>query len=223
MSDITIFGGEKGGPGKTTLATNVAAAIAHTGHSVLLLNVDPMASSVAWGARREEAHPELPRVTVTSAPGDVYHIVRDLAQRYDYIIVDAAGVRAASDKRTTAKEYLSALKAATRVVIPVRPSQVDLDTLENAVETIESVRSLHNSELAAYVLISQAPTNPLQREVRDARAFIGEFAEFQLLPGVIGERKVYRDAMIDGLGVVEMRNSTAKAEIQLLVQALYDL
>ena len=223
MNDITIFGGEKGGSGKTTLATNIATAIAHAGQSVLLLNVDPQASSVSWGARREEGHPELPRVTVTSAPGDVFHIVRDLAKRYDYTIVDAAGVRAASEKRTTAKEYLSALRAATRVVLPVRPSQVDLDTLENAAETIESVRSLHNPQLAAFVLLSQAPTNPLQREVRDAKAFIAEFPEVQLLPVVIGERKVYRDAMIGGLGVVEMRNSIAKAEIQLLAQALYNL
>ncbi|MDP2852350.1 MAG: AAA family ATPase, partial [Gallionella sp.] len=37
---ITVFGGEKGGTGKTTLATNIAAMLALKGKDVLLLDTD---------------------------------------------------------------------------------------------------------------------------------------------------------------------------------------
>lgn len=37
---------------------------------------------------------------------------------------------------------------------------------------------------------------------------------------VVRDRKVYRDCMSEGRGVVEMDNSKAKAEIQCLVKEL---
>jgi len=37
----------------------------------------------------------------------------------------------------------------------------------------------------------------------------------------IGERKAYRDAMVEGRGVIELSNEKAKAEIMALVQEIY--
>ena len=44
----------------------------------------------------------------------------------------------------------------------------------------------------------------------------------QLSPFVVRDRKVYRDALLEGKGVIEMTNSAAKAEIQLLAQEIFD-
>ncbi|NYZ70499.1 cobyrinic acid ac-diamide synthase, partial [Endozoicomonas sp. SM1973] len=48
-----------------------------------------------------------------------------------------------------------------------------------------------------------------------------DYPEIELLSTVVGDRKAYRDAMSDGVGVVEMSNSKAKAEIQLLAQEIF--
>jgi chromosome partitioning protein len=49
---------------------------------------------------------------------------------------------------------------------------------------------------------------------------LAEFPEIRVLRSIIRDRKVYRDAMSEGLGVVEMDNGKAKAEIQLLVSEI---
>ena len=42
-----------------------------------------------------------------------------------------------------------------------------------------------------------------------------------LVDSVLRERKVYRDATLAGLGVVEMHNSLAKAEIEHFAQEIF--
>jgi chromosome partitioning protein len=53
-------------------------------------------------------------------------------------------------------------------------------------------------------------------ETEEARDYLSEFPEIRVLRSIIRDRKVYRDAMSEGLGVVEMDNGKARAEIQLL-------
>ncbi len=63
-----------------------------------------------------------------------------------------------------------------------------------------------------------APTNPTVNETHDAQAYFQDYPEIHLLETIICDRKVYRDAMSEGLGVVEMNNKKAIIEIQNLVQ-----
>ena len=58
---ILLIGGEKGGTGKTTVATNLAALRAAAGHDVLLVDTDRQGSAAAWCQLRAE-HPQLPQV-----------------------------------------------------------------------------------------------------------------------------------------------------------------
>src|SRR5258708_39294593 len=46
---------QKGGAGKTTLAASLAVAAAGAGERVIALDLDPQASLVGWGKRREAA------------------------------------------------------------------------------------------------------------------------------------------------------------------------
>jgi chromosome partitioning protein len=50
MGQIIACGNLKGGVGKTTLAVNVACALATRGHDVTLLDLDPQGSATAWAA-----------------------------------------------------------------------------------------------------------------------------------------------------------------------------
>jgi len=62
-----------------------------------------------------------------------------------------------------------------------------------------------------------APSNPMVNEAKEAQAYLSDYPDIKLLKTIIRDRKVYRDAMSEGLGVVEMKNAKAKAEVQLLV------
>jgi chromosome partitioning protein len=64
MSQVIACGNLKGGVGKTTIAVNLACALATRGHDVALLDLDPHGGAAAWGAAgrlpaRVEAAPSL--------------------------------------------------------------------------------------------------------------------------------------------------------------------
>ena len=78
-----------------------------------------------------------------------------------------------------------------------------------------------NPSLDARLIISMAPTNPVINEAKQAQELLRELPVFNLSDTIIRERKVYRDAISDGLGVVEMDNPKAIAEIEALANEIY--
>jgi len=135
----------------------------------------------------------------------------DLDKRYEYVVVDAAG--------RDSRELRTGMTAAHLLIVPFRPSQPDLDTLPNMQEIIVQAKDL-NSSLKVYGLITMAPTNPIISEEKDARNCLNDYPEIELLTTMICDRKCYRDAMSDGLGVIEMNNPKAKLEIKKLMEAI---
>ena len=69
---ILTVGGEKGGPGKSTVATTLAAMRASTGRQVLLVNADAQSTSIHWATARRD-HPEMPQVTSVTMRGPKVH------------------------------------------------------------------------------------------------------------------------------------------------------
>ena len=66
-----------------------------------------------------------------------------------------------------------------------------------------------------------APSNPVVKEVDEARAYLRDYPEVRLLATVIGDRKVYRDAISDGRGVVELDNRKAVDEVRRLAKEVF--
>lgn len=210
---ILLLGGEKGGTGKSSIATNLGVYFARLGVDVMILDADPQGTAANFVARRNEAGHE-PVVHCTQMTGNIYKTATDLARRCQLLIIDVGG--------RDSQELRSGLVAADVVCIPLRASQADLETLPKVNDLIGMSRAM-NPDLQAYAVLSMAPTNPLVTEVRDACEMISSFDQLVLLPQLIRDRKVVRDALIDGLGVVETTNSLAKAEMQLLGQELSSL
>ena len=69
-------------------------------------------------------------------------------------------------------------------------------------------------------MLTLAPTNPIINEIQEAKEYLKDFPELDMMSTVVRDRKVYRDCMSEGRGVVEMENPKAKAEIQCLVKEL---
>ena len=115
---IFAFLNQKGGVGKTTLATHIAGELAMRGLHVILLDADPQGSSLDWTQRRSQQG--LPRLfsAVGLARETLHQEAPELARRADHIIIDGPPRIAALAR--------SALLAAERVLIPVQPSPYDV-------------------------------------------------------------------------------------------------
>jgi len=203
---IVLFGGEKGGTGKSTLATNIAAYLAKSGQDVLLLDTDRQGSATNWAATRA-ADPSLAKVHSVAKTGDVNSAARDLAQRYKHVVIDAGG--------RDSRELRSAMLAADKLFVPIKASQFDLWTVETMNEIVGTSLGF-NPNLKALALVSMAPTNPQINEAQEAAEMLKGFEHLMLCSAIIRERKAYRDATSQGRGVVELDNDKATAEIEAL-------
>lgn len=212
---ITVFGGEKGGTGKTTLAVNIAAMLALKGKDVLLLDTDRQGTASFWATVREEENIE-PRVACVQKFGKGLPAqVRDLAQRYDEIIIDAGG--------RDSMELRYALGVADRAYIPVQPFQFDIWTIRQMDTLVEMAKGL-NEELAAFIVLNRVATNPAIREDRETREFITreDFQHLTLAESMIRDRIAFRKAARDGLAVVEYgQDRKAVNEMNQLYEEIY--
>jgi chromosome partitioning protein len=207
---IILIGSQKGGCGKSTTAVNICAELAGRGHDVVLVDADRQCTGANWAMDRE-TNPALAKVNCVQKYENIRETLTDLDKRYEYVIVDAAG--------RDSRELRTGMTAAHILVVPFRPSQPDLDTLPNMQDIIIQAKDL-NADLKVFGLITMAPTNPAIHEEADARECLNDYPEISLLSTIIRDRKVYRDAMSDGLGVVEMNNDKAKDEIRNLVEEI---
>ena len=207
---IILIGSQKGGCGKSTTAVNISAELAGKGHDVVLVDADRQSTAANWAMDRAE-NKALAKVNCVQKYDNIRNTLLDLDKRYEYVIVDAAG--------RDSRELRTGMTAAHILIVPFRPSQPDLDTLPNMQEIIIQAKDL-NPTLKIFGLITMAPTNPIVHEEAEARDCLNDYPEIKPLSTMIRDRKVYRDAMSDGLSVVEMDNAKAKMEIKKLVEEI---
>ncbi|MDQ6994913.1 MAG: AAA family ATPase [Mariprofundaceae bacterium] len=209
---IILIGSQKGGCGKSTTAVNICAALALKGYDVVLVDSDRQSTSALWATDRLK-NKKLPVVHCVQKYENIRETLFDLDKRYEYVVVDAAG--------RDSRELRTGMTAANILLIPFRPSQPDLDTLPNLQNIIVQAKDL-NPNLAVYGVITMAPTNHVIHEDDEAREYLKDYPEIQLLKTSIKDRKVYRDSISEGMGVVDMSNSKATNEIQNLMKEVFN-
>lgn len=212
---IVLIGGEKGGTGKTTIATNLAAVRASRGADVLLVDTDKQGSASFWTAIREDLE-DAPRVACVQIFGkSVTGQVRDLSERYSEIIIDAGG--------RDSTELRAAMVIADQLFVPLQASQFDVWTLERMDELVEQVQSI-NTELRTSVVINRASPHPKVRESDEARQLLADFEHLHFGGTIIHDRIAFRRAASEGHSVMEMEPPDPKAcaEIESLYAAVYE-
>jgi chromosome partitioning protein len=210
---IVAILGEKGGTGKTTLATNLAGMRAAAGRDVLIIDADRQGSASYWAEKRGDAHADLPTVQSVQKFGEgLMRTVRDMARRYHDVVIDAG----AGDTR----EVESALRVADMAVIPVQPAGLDVWTLGLVDDRVGEAKAV-NGSLVAYVVLNRVSSNPKDNDADEAREAIDGCVHVGLADGVICDRVAVKRAAPAGLTVVEYRPFDAKAAHEM--QQLYEL
>lgn len=210
---ILLVGGEKGGSGKSCLAQNLAAYLQTVAkRDVLLLDADPQGTTIDWSKERDanDALPELPTVQVS---GNIRQTLKDLARRYQDVIVDAGG--------HDSEALRSAMTVATHMLLPFRPKRRDLKTLPKVAQLIRLAQAV-NPELITRAVLTQCPALPSQAtRISDAKEACRSF-EIPPLEAVTISRNVYDDADEEGFSVLETKtDEKAAAEVSAVARELF--
>jgi len=206
---IIVVGGIKGGSGKTTIATNLAV-LRSMSKKVLLVDADEQKSAWDWSQQRDGLVGDSLKssfATVCMSGKSIYSNLQRLKEDYNDIIVDTGG------RDTTSQR--SALCVADKLILPFKPSSIDIWTLV----PIKGILSeCVNPNLKVYAVISQADSTG--NDNKEAMQILKEFTEIHTFEGIIGNRKAFRNAAAEGMGVCEMGAIDKKACQEM--QALYD-
>jgi len=179
----------KGGGGKTTTVINVALTARQQGLKVGLIDADPQGSLRDWRHARGSAD-----IPVRSCRAPELPEVIGLAKRahFDVVLVDMPPGFGA--------ETLSAIRAADFVLLPLRPTVIDLAVTRRWVELLRSAGIRHGAMLNAAPPRRQGADAP---SVRDARAALHRLGVVHWAGQITG-RLIVPQAIIGGRGVAEV-------------------
>ena len=202
---------QKGGTGKTTIATSVACAFAEV-FQVLLLDADGQSSALDWADSR--AQPLLSLEVRGVEPGQLLQGVRLLGPRYHWVIIDGPpGIT-----RTNA----DAVRAADLVLIPVKPGPFDVWAVSDIVAAVKARQeTAAGLPKAAFVITMSKTRSRLSQQIEAA---LDEYG-LPVLQARTTDRVAYPQAVIEGKSVLEGRDRTARNEIVALrdeIERLFD-
>jgi chromosome partitioning protein len=199
---------QKGGVGKTTLATSVAMCLAEQGRRVLLIDADHQGSALDWKAARGE----LQSFPVVGLPRDTIHReIGTLANGYDWVIIDGP-----PRISTVAK---SAIAASDIVVIPVQPSPYDVWAARDIVDLIAEVRVVKDL-IAVFAVNRRIVGTAIGRDVEKALADY----PIGVLKTVICQRVSFAESAASGRTVLETEPAgQAAGEVRELVAEIVEM
>jgi chromosome partitioning protein len=178
----------KGGCGKTTLATNLAAYFAGQNQRVVMWDMDRQKSSLGWLALRPA---EFPSITHLDAERD--EIDPDIPQDSDYLVMDSpAGMHG--------KNLAHALNLAHKIIVPVQPSVFDMSATRDFLDRLMEEKAVRKHK--AFIGIIGMRVDPRTR----AAATLEQFLKQYDLPVLtyLRDTMVYVNAAFNGKGIFDL-------------------
>ena len=197
---------QKGGSGKTTIATHLARGLQLQGHSVLLVDSDKQGSARDWRAVDEDN--PLPVIGLDRPTLD--KDLKSLSDK-DFIVID--GSPQATDLA------VSAIKASDFILIPVQPSPYDVWATSDLVDIVKQRIEMTDGNLKAAFVVSRAINNTnIGKEVASVLLDYG----LPVLDTKIMQRVSYPNSAAAGKTVfdIEAVSNSAVLEMTALVNEI---
>jgi len=198
---------QKGGVGKSTIATNLAVEM-----QLPIIDLDSQHSCYLFSLLRKEEQGKTLQVFTPETVGEIEQILESID--HNKVIIDSGGYDNDLNR--------FALLISDIVITPVSPSQIEVFGLLKFAGIVEEAKK-HNPSLKVYVLINNADPRS-SGENRKLQHFIEEDSNFRLLKTKLHRRADYRRAYSEGLSVCEY-NPEGKAckEIRALISEVSTL
>ena len=151
-----LVASSKGGAGKTTLASNLAAHFALEGKRTVLVDADPQHSSTRWAERRAELESAVLPIDASSKRAWRAGLPDD-AER---VVIDAPAGSMAEDLERF-------IEHADAIVVPVLPSALDIEATVGFLNSLSKVPRVHKRKLPVGLVVNRSKpwTNTSQQAV----------------------------------------------------------
>jgi chromosome partitioning protein len=184
----------KGGSGKTTIATNLAAYYAGQGFLTALFDHDAQGSSTRWLQLRSESRAVIHGVAAFQNPiGVTRSFQLRVPLNAERIIVDTpAGL--------TGPFLPNLVRTADTIIVPVLPSPIDIDAMLSLVEVLRRVEPVCKSDVRIVAVVNRTPARgsglkPLEQALESVGLQVA---------ARLRETRRYPQASARGIGVNEL-------------------
>ena len=196
---------EKGGSGKSTVATNLATALHRRGKRVVLVDADPQGTARDWRAASPEGA-DLPSVVALDRP-QMLSSISTLAA--DFVVID-----------TPAKADVMAagvVRLANLALIVIQPSGADVWASATTVKLVRQKLDVGGQIDAAFLVNRTSGTTKLSKLIKG-----GEWNGYGIdqLDATLGNRVSFAQALTDGVSVYDLHDAAAKAEVDAVITEL---
>ena len=209
---IITVGGQKGGTGKTTIATELVIFLSQKGNT-LLVDADDQATATDFSNSRTDSLGETGYTTIQLREKALANELPKLINIYDYIIIDAGGYDSISQRY--------AISLSDKYLVVFKPESFALWTME-AVEEMINLSAAGNPKLKVYSCLNMGWPSGTDND--ESAKLLEDSTVFSYLPHVIVRRKAFTDAGGDGLSVYERKpkDEKAQSEIKNLITSLLE-
>lgn len=201
---------QKGGAGKTTIATNLARAMKLSDcGKVLLVDSDPQGSARDWNVK---ANGELLNVMALDRP-TLDKDIRAFVDDYDWIFIDGAP--------SLNNMAMAAIKCSDIILIPIQPSPYDLWATEDLISLVSERIAWSNGKVkAAFVISRQIPNSIIAKEIKDILLEYSVSHAISVFEYGTVSRVVYSTSVATGQTVLDVKDNDACREIMNIAAEL---